>query len=458
LESESSYPYTAADGTCHKTASQEKAFITAWHQISTDETQIAAAVQQYGPLSIGINANTFQNYQSGVSNPLFCNPAALDHGVAIVGFGTDSGKNYWTIRNSWGTSWGEAGYIRMIRGSGKCGLNTDVTTATGVSTGSLRVERDEDWEAFKASFPKNYNGDEEEAKRHEIFTANFAQMVEHNSRGEKYQLGVNQFSDLTGEEFNTQYTGAVPPASKEGLPYLGQHEEVEVFADSLDWTTRGAVTPVKDQGQCGSCWSFSATGAMEGSNQVATGRLVSLAEQQLVDCDTAENQGCGGGWPYDAMSYVSKNGACSESSYPYKARDSTCKQSACSLSLTVGAVTGYKDAAQTSAGLMSAVMSQPVSITVNAAGPDPTKAGAFQLYTSGVLTGPCIGDIDHAVLTVGYGTLSGTPYWRVKNSWGTTWGDAGYLNLERDASIAQGSFCVLQYPPSIAVISGSVVV
>jgi len=134
LESESAYPYKASDGTCTKTSSQYKAFVSAWHQISKDETQIAAAVQQYGPLSIGINANTFQNYRSGVANPLFCNPSALDHGVAIVGFGTDSGKAYWTIRNSWGTSWGEEGYIRMIRGSGKCGLNTDVTTATGVTT------------------------------------------------------------------------------------------------------------------------------------------------------------------------------------------------------------------------------------------------------------------------------------------------------------------------------------
>lgn len=134
LESESAYPYKAKDATCSKVASQEKAFITAWHQINTDETQIAAAVQQYGPLSIGINANTFQFYTGGVSDPLFCNPAALDHGVAIVGFGTDNGKDYWTIRNSWGTSWGEAGYIRMVRGKGACGLNTDATTATGVST------------------------------------------------------------------------------------------------------------------------------------------------------------------------------------------------------------------------------------------------------------------------------------------------------------------------------------
>jgi cathepsin F len=137
LEKESAYPYTAADGTCTKSASLYKAMISAWHQISTDETQIAAAVQQYGPLSIGINANTFQFYSGGVSDPLLCNKQALDHGVAIVGFGTASGKDYWTIRNSWGTSWGEQGYIRMVRGKGACGLNTDVTTATGVNTQSL---------------------------------------------------------------------------------------------------------------------------------------------------------------------------------------------------------------------------------------------------------------------------------------------------------------------------------
>jgi cathepsin F len=136
LEGESAYPYTAADGSCHKSQAQEKAFIAAWHQISTDETQIAAALQQYGPLSIGINANTFQFYSGGVANPssVLCNPSALDHGVAIVGFGTADGQDYWTIRNSWGSSWGESGYIRMVRGKGACGLNTDVTTATGVST------------------------------------------------------------------------------------------------------------------------------------------------------------------------------------------------------------------------------------------------------------------------------------------------------------------------------------
>lgn len=138
LESEADYPYTAADGTCKDVAAKEKAFITGWKQISTDETQIAAAVQQYGPLAIGINANMMQLYSGGVANPpkMFCNPQALDHGVAIVGFGTDSGTAYWKIRNSWGTSWGEKGYYRIVRGTGACGLNTDVTTAQGISVKS----------------------------------------------------------------------------------------------------------------------------------------------------------------------------------------------------------------------------------------------------------------------------------------------------------------------------------
>jgi len=135
LETESDYPYTASDGQCKATQSKEKAFIKDWVTISTDEDQIAAALIKYGPLAIGINAGPMQFYFGGVAHPwsILCNPKKLDHGVAIVGFGVDSGKKYWSIRNSWGAHWGEKGYYRIVRGTGACGLNTMVTSATGIT-------------------------------------------------------------------------------------------------------------------------------------------------------------------------------------------------------------------------------------------------------------------------------------------------------------------------------------
>merc|ERR1719183_1930448 len=318
------------------------------------------------------------------------------------------------------------------------------------------VPTDEAWEAFKIQFPKSYNSEDEETQRKEVFAENFARITEHNKAGvEKYSLGVNQFADLTTAEWSATYNKAVPPASvddsKDDLPYLGQVEEKLELADSIDWVSRGAVTPVKNQGQCGSCWRFSTTGAMEGAYQVATAKLVSLAEQQLVDCDRSDgNQGCSGGWPYMAMTYASKNGACLESSYPYTATDGYCRQSSCTLGLTPGTVTGYMHVGQTTSALMSALNGQPVSVTVNAG-----EIG-FQFYSNGVINHGCSGSINHAVLATGYGTdTDGTPYWRVKNSWGATWGDAGYFNLERGVG-SQGDACILQEPPAVATIAGSI--
>jgi len=134
LELEKAYPYEARNGKCQASGSQEVSFIGAWKAISTDEDQIAAALMQYGPLAIGINAGPMQFYSGGISKPwkALCNPKKLDHGVAIVGFGVQEGTKYWTIRNSWGASWGEQGYYRIVRGTGACGLNTMVSTATGV--------------------------------------------------------------------------------------------------------------------------------------------------------------------------------------------------------------------------------------------------------------------------------------------------------------------------------------
>jgi C1A family cysteine protease len=332
-------------------------------------------------------------------------------------------------------------------------LNSLVFAATLTAVAS-DAPADEAWEAFKSQFGKSYNSEDEEAQRKEVFVENFAQISEHNKAGTaKYSLGVNQFADLTNSEWSATYNGAVPPStvddSNDDLPYLGQVEEQPELADSIDWVSRGAVTPVKNQGHCGSCWSFSTTGAMEGSYQVATSQLLSLAEQQLVDCDRS-NSGCSGGWPYMAMTYASRNGACLESSYPYTARGGSCHASSCTMGLKPGTVSGYMHVGQTTSALLSALNSQPVSVTVDAG------EIAFQFYSNGVINHGCYGQINHAVLATGYGTSAdGTKYWRIKNSWGASWGESGYFNLERGVG-SQGDACILQEPPAVAKIAGSI--
>merc|ERR1711934_373695 len=207
--------------------------------------------------------------------------------------------------------------------------------------------------------------------------------------------------------------------------------------DTVDWTTRGAVNAIKNQGQCGSCWAFSTVGTLESAWQIATGTLYSLAEQQLVDCDTSDD-GCSGGWPHTAYdSYISRNGYCSEDSYAYTASGGSCRVSSCDVKLPQGSVTGHTNVAKSSVGLKSALASQPVSVTVN--------AGQLQLYANGVVTGSCSGQINHAVIAVGYGT-DGRDYFKIRNSWGTSWGESGYIRLGQNGG-SEGTACLFQYAP-----------
>lgn len=129
LELESAYGYTAQDGACQAKKSLEKVFLSSWVPVSQSETDIAAAMMKYGPLAIGINAGPMQLYMGGISDPFFCNPEALDHGVTLVAFGKEGSKDFWTIKNSWGAGWGEEGYYRIVRGKGKCGLNRMVASS-----------------------------------------------------------------------------------------------------------------------------------------------------------------------------------------------------------------------------------------------------------------------------------------------------------------------------------------
>jgi len=311
---------------------------------------------------------------------------------------------------------------------------------------------DSSWEDFKERFDKSYASSEEEAYRRGIFRKNLEFMQTENSKQVGYFLGVNQFADLLTREWASRFFGMVKPRQPYGdVPYLGRHRPSNItLPSSIDWMEKGAVTRIKDQGSCGSCWAFSTTGSLEGAYEIVTGKLISLSEQQLVDCTSSFGEGgCGGGLMDSAFKYAQQTAMCTESSYPYRGVDGTCHASGCITGIPRGDVTGYRDVSTDSAhALMSAVAQQPVSIAIEADKP------VFQHYSGGVLSGMCGANLDHGVLVVGYGTdPSGGDYWKVKNSWGKTWGINGYVLLKRGKHGA--GECGILKQPSYPVVSAS---
>lgn len=287
-------------------------------------------------------------------------------------------------------------------------------------------------------YGKQYS-DDELPTRLSIYRENLRKIQEHNSQDHSWKMDVNQFTDLTQDEFKTKSGSICFKNRNRDLSGFNLRTVYKELPESFDWVEKGAVTEVKDQKSCGSCYAFSTTGAVEGAYFVATGKLVSLSEQEIVDCSGSfGNQGCNGGLMNYGFEFIKNKGICLEKDYSYKATTGLCKKckSVTKVSSYVNVPEFDEDA------LQQAVYTSPVSIAIEA------DTSIFQSYSSGVMDSVSCGtSLDHGVLVVGWGTLNGKKYWKVKNSWGSSWGDKGYILLGRGNNI-----CGLATEPSYPVL------
>jgi len=278
-------------------------------------------------------------------------------------------------------------------------------------------EADYQFMQFVSEHGRSYGTKSEFQFRSKIFKEHLAAIEAINAENGTHTVGINFLADRTVDERKRMNGYKASNRVRNETTFSTQN-----LADEVNWVTKGAVTPVKNQGQCGSCWSFSTTGSVEGAMFLKTGKLQSFSEQQLVDCSGKfGNMGCNGGLMDNAFKYIEKNPLMLEADYAYTARQGKCKVDE---SKATGQVKSFTDVKKNNSDqLKAALAQQPVSIAIEA---DQT---AFQAYKKGVITKGCGTQLDHGVLAVGYGTEDGNEYFLVKNSWGPSWGDNGYVKI-----------------------------
>jgi C1A family cysteine protease len=290
---------------------------------------------------------------------------------------------------------------------------------------------------------KYYSGNEYNY-RLSVFTDNVNRIHEHNVGGHSWNMSINKYADVTPGEFSARFTGSLLKSDVKKRSVFRGFKNTNI-PESIDWVSVGAVTPVKNQGQCGSCWSFSTTGSVEGAWFLAKKELVSLSEQQLVDCSTVQgNEGCNGGLMDYAFQYIIANGGITtEAAYPYSATGpNDCQAAGKPVAATIHS---YHDIPVSEDALLAAIAQQPVSVAIEA------DQSSFQFYSGGVMSAACGTALDHGVLAVGYGTdsSSGLDYYKVKNSWGADWGTNGYILLARGTSYNPNGQCGIQMSASM---------
>lgn len=312
------------------------------------------------------------------------------------------------------------------------GLISLVSVTQPSSSSKIPKEVQALFNEWKLSYAKSYGTIEDQKYRAEIFYQNYKKVSQLKKRV-SHEVGLNKFADLTKEEFVAKYTGYSPNSQKITSTRPKSSRPV---ANGIDWREKGKVNPIKDQARCGSCWAFSAVQALESAWAIATGELVNLSEQELVDCSVYYgNLGCNGGYMNAAWDYAeAKGGLASQKEYPYTAKDGTCQE----VKERLTTPQTYHNVYQTETDVSNAIFDGPVSAAIEA------DAESFRFYTGGVYFDPFCGKaLNHAIGIVGYGQNDKQAYWIVRNSWGKTWGEDGYIRMRKDLEISGGTCGIL---------------